>query len=86
MQRDVRRWNPDARSHLQARNLRHVDDESERGRLSRCRPFAAQGAQLQLGPLRQMAHLRMGQGACTSHKKLNIAATRNRDSRFNEHF
>lgn len=58
---DVWRWNPDTRSDLQARDICHVDDESQRGRLPRRRPLGAQGAQLQPGPLRQMAHLRLGE-------------------------
>jgi len=58
--RNVWRWNSDTRSDLQARNIRHVDDEGQRGRLSRGRPFGPQGPQLQLGTLCQMAHLRLG--------------------------
>ena len=60
VQRDVRRRNPDARFDLQTRNFCHVDDESQRGRLSKCSSVGAQGSQLQFGQLRQMAHLRMG--------------------------
>ena len=60
VQRDVRRRNPDARFDLQTRDFCHVDDESQRGRLSKCSSVGAQGSQLQFGQLRQMAHLRMG--------------------------
>ena len=58
--RDVWRWHSDTRSDLQARNLPYVDNEGQRGRLSRDRPFSPQSSQLQLGPLCQMAHLWLG--------------------------
>lgn len=66
MQRDVWRRYPDARFDLQARDIRHANYASERGRLPKRGPDRSPGAQLQLGPVRQMARLRLGQGKNTS--------------------